>query len=81
MERADEKESTVVRERIMNNLTPRQVSLLQLRADGLSVSEMAQTLSLAESTVKNALSQAYKNLAAKHGNHAVATALREGLIT
>jgi two-component system nitrate/nitrite response regulator NarL len=61
-------------------LTRRQVSVLQLVADGYSGPQVAEALCLAPNTVKTHLSRIYKAMGATGQAHAVAIALRAGLI-
>src|SRR5512139_1217719 len=62
------------------DLTPRQTQMLALMADGMGYKQIAHSLGLAEATVKSTLGRAYARLGAVHGAHAVALALRAGLI-
>ena len=62
-------------------LTPRQQEILQLYANGLSVKDIAFQLDVTESTIKAHTTAAYKNLGARDRSHAIAIAMREGLIT
>lgn len=61
-------------------LTERQREVLVLLADGCSYQEIGVRLSLTPDTVKNHLQAAYQKLDARSGAHAVALALRAGLI-
>lgn len=62
-------------------LSPREHDVIQLMADGLSIGEAAQTLSLSEFTVRDYIASAVKKLNAKNRTQAVAIALRLGLIS
>lgn len=61
-------------------LTPRELEALQLAADGETCGSTAQRLGLAEGTVKHFRHSALLKLGADHTAHAVAQALRRGLI-
>jgi DNA-binding NarL/FixJ family response regulator len=62
-------------------LTEREVSLLQLVANGLSNKEIASELGLAESTVKNRLSILFQKLDVKDRTQAAIYAMTHGLVT
>jgi DNA-binding CsgD family transcriptional regulator len=62
-------------------LTPREVEVLKLGADGATSEEIATTLHLTEHTVKSHLKRIQGKLGARNRTHAVALALRSGLIT
>jgi two-component system, NarL family, response regulator len=61
-------------------LTRRQREILQLLADGESISVAARELELSEETVKTHTKNAVTRLGARNRAHAVAIALRESLI-
>jgi len=61
-------------------LTPRQTEILALAAKGLSNKEIGERLYLAIATVKFHLGDAYDALQARNRAHAVALAIRIGLI-
>jgi DNA-binding CsgD family transcriptional regulator len=61
-------------------LTRRQVDVLQLVADGASGPQAAEALCLAPNTIKTHLARIYKVMGATGQAHAVAMALRAGLI-
>ncbi|MBX6341753.1 MAG: response regulator transcription factor, partial [Thermomicrobiaceae bacterium] len=61
-------------------LTEREIQLLRLVASGMSNKEIAATLSLAESTVKNRLSLLFEKLDVKDRTQAAIYALSHGLI-
>jgi DNA-binding NarL/FixJ family response regulator len=61
-------------------LTRRQREILQLLADGESTTFAARELDLSEETVKTHTKNALARLGAKNRTHAVAIAVREGLI-
>lgn len=61
-------------------LTPREVQVLRLVADGHDTAEIAQELCYSERTVKNVLHDLTTRLQLRNRSHAVAYALREGLI-
>jgi len=61
-------------------LTRRELDVLEALANGLSNSEIASRLFLAEQTVKYHLSNIYKKLGAKNRTEAVRMAVRQGLV-
>ena len=61
-------------------LTPRETDVLRLVADGLDTSEIASRMCYSERTVKNVLHDLTTRLQLKNRTHAVAYAVREGLI-
>jgi len=61
-------------------LTPREAQVLKLVADGHDTSEIALELCYSERTVKNVLHDLTTRLQLRNRSHAVAYALREGLI-
>lgn len=61
-------------------LTGRELTVLRLVADGYSTTEIAQRLAYSERTVKNALHDLTSRFQLRNRSHAVAFALREGLI-
>lgn len=61
-------------------LTPRETSVLKLVADGLDTDEIAGQLSYSPRTVKNILHGVTTRFCLRNRSHAVAYALREGLI-
>jgi DNA-binding NarL/FixJ family response regulator len=62
-------------------LTEREISLLQLVANGMSNKEIASELGLAESTVKNRLSILFQKLDVKDRTQAAIYAMTHGLVT
>jgi two-component system, NarL family, response regulator DegU len=72
--------SDVREEDTIGGLTAREVDLLRLVASGMSNKEIAQHLSLAESTVKNRLSLLFEKLGVKDRTQAAIYALSHGLI-
>jgi DNA-binding NarL/FixJ family response regulator len=63
-----------------SGLTPRETEVLRLVADGHDTSEIATRLCFSERTVKNVLHDVMTRLQLRNRSHAVAYALREGLI-
>ncbi len=61
-------------------LSDRETQVLKLIADGKDTQEIAQELAYSERTVKNVLHDITSRLQLKNRSHAVAYALREGLI-
>jgi DNA-binding NarL/FixJ family response regulator len=62
-------------------LTRRELEVLQLIADGLSNKEIATRLCLSTETVKSHVCALFSKLGANSRAHAVAIALRQGLLT
>jgi DNA-binding NarL/FixJ family response regulator len=63
-----------------SGLTDREVDVLRLVASGLDTQEIAQELSYSERTVKNTLHDITSRFHLRNRSHAVAYAMREGLI-
>jgi DNA-binding NarL/FixJ family response regulator len=61
-------------------LATREIEVLRLVADGYDTSEIARALAYSERTVKNVLHDITTRLQLRNRTHAVAYALREGLI-
>lgn len=61
-------------------LASREIEVLRLIADGYDTAEIAQHLAYSERTVKNVLHDVTTRLQLRNRSHAVAYALREGLI-
>ena|SRR5438309_1693268 len=61
-------------------LASREIEVLRLVADGYDTSEIARKLSYSERTVKNVLHDVTSRLQLRNRSHAVAYALRQGLI-
>ena len=61
-------------------LTPREIDVLRLMADGLDTNEIAGKLCYSERTVKNVIYGVTHRLKLKNRSHAVAYALRSGMI-
>jgi DNA-binding CsgD family transcriptional regulator len=62
-------------------LTPRELEVLQLIADGLSNKQIAARLWLSVETVKSHVCAVHAKLGAESRAHAVAIALRQGLLS
>jgi DNA-binding NarL/FixJ family response regulator len=63
-----------------SGLTDREVEVLRLVADGRDTSEIAHTLAYSERTIKNVLHDLTSRLNLRNRSHAVAYAVRAGLI-
>lgn len=63
-----------------SGLTEREVAVLRLVADGLDTGEVARLLAYSERTVKNVIHDVTTRLNLRNRTHAVAYAVREGLI-
>jgi DNA-binding NarL/FixJ family response regulator len=61
-------------------LRGRELDVLRLVADGLDTAEIAQRLNYSESTIKNIIHVMLNRLQLKNRSHAVAFAIREGLL-
>jgi DNA-binding NarL/FixJ family response regulator len=66
--------------RPQSSLSDREAQVLRLVADGKDTQEIARELSYSERTVKNVLHDVTSRLQLRNRSHAVAYALREGLI-
>lgn len=64
----------------LTGLSSREIEILRLIADGLDTSEIATTLSYSERTVKNVLHDVTSRLQLRNRSHAVAYALKQGMI-
>lgn len=65
---------------MFTGLAPREVDVLRLLAEGLDTAEIARRLAYSERTVKNVVHDVTTRLQLRNRSHAVAYALREGLI-
>jgi len=63
-----------------NAVTHREVRVLRLLADGYSTAEIASELAYSESTIKSAIHEMTSRLELRNRSHAVAFAVRSGLI-
>jgi DNA-binding NarL/FixJ family response regulator len=63
-----------------STLTKRETEVLRLLADGHNTAEVANVLIYSERTVKNVLADVTRRLNLRNRTHAVAYALRQGLI-
>lgn len=63
-----------------SGLTPREIDVLRLMADGLDTGEIAGKLCYSERTVKNVIYGVTHRLKLRNRSHAVAYALRSGMI-
>jgi DNA-binding NarL/FixJ family response regulator len=61
-------------------LTPRDINVLRLLADGRSTAVIADDLAYSESTIKNVIHDLVRQLGARNRAHAVAMAVRSQLI-
>jgi DNA-binding NarL/FixJ family response regulator len=64
----------------LTGLSTREVEVLRLVADGLDTGEIALSLSYSERTVKNVLHDVTSRLQLRNRSHAVAYALKQGMI-
>ena len=62
-------------------LTPRQLELLQLIADGCSTSQAARTIGITSKTVNNHLGAVYQRLGVENLTQAVLVGARRGLVS
>ncbi|MGW1053650.1 LuxR C-terminal-related transcriptional regulator [Streptomyces sp. NPDC002521] len=61
-------------------LTTREIHVVRLLADGLSTAEVAQQLNFSERTIRNTISALLNRLHLRNRTHAVAYALRQGVL-
>lgn len=66
---------------IAGTITPRQVEVLALMRDGLTIKEAAARLDISPFTVRNLTNDAIIRLGASNGAHAIVIAMRCGYIT
>jgi DNA-binding NarL/FixJ family response regulator len=64
----------------LNGMSTRELDILRLIAEGLDTAEIARKLCYSERTVKNALHDVTSRLQLRNRSHAVAYALKQGLI-
>lgn len=64
----------------LSGLTEREVQVLRLVAEGYDTSEIAQQLAYSERTIKNIVHDVTSRLNLRNRSHAVAYAVREGII-
>jgi DNA-binding NarL/FixJ family response regulator len=64
----------------LSGLSEREAAVLRLVAEGLETGEIARRLSYSERTIKNVIHDVTSRLGLRNRSHAVAFALREGLI-
>lgn len=64
----------------LSGLSEREVDVLRLVADGLDTGEIARSLCYSERTVKNVIHDVTSRLRLRNRSHAVAYAVRQGLI-
>jgi DNA-binding NarL/FixJ family response regulator len=68
------------REAEASGLTEREIEVLRMVADGMDTEEIAERLSYSERTIKNVIHDVTSRLHLRNRSHAVAYAMREGLI-
>jgi DNA-binding NarL/FixJ family response regulator len=64
----------------LSGLTEREIEVLRLVADGMDTSEIAGSLAYSERTIKNIIHDVTARLNLRNRSHAVAYAVRQGLI-
>lgn len=64
----------------LSGLTPREIDVLRLMSEGLNTAEIAEKLSFSERAVKRVVFEVTRRLNLKNRPHAVAYALRSGVI-
>jgi DNA-binding NarL/FixJ family response regulator len=64
----------------MSGLTEREIEVLRLVADGMDTAEIAGSLAYSERTIKNIIHDVTARLNLRNRSHAVAYAVRQGLI-
>jgi len=65
---------------LVDDLTPREVEVLKLIAEGLSNKEIAQDLTISEKTVKNHINNIFSKLHVYDRSQAMLYAIRQGLV-
>jgi NarL family two-component system response regulator LiaR len=65
---------------LVDDLTPRELEVLKLIADGLSNKEIAETLVLSEKTVKNHINNIFSKLHVYDRSRAILYAIRKGFV-
>ncbi|HZT67007.1 MAG TPA: response regulator transcription factor [Acidimicrobiales bacterium] len=65
---------------MLNGFTEREVAVLRLLAEGSDTAEIAKTLAYSERTVKNVIHDITSRLQLRNRSHAVAYAVRQGVI-
>lgn len=65
---------------LFNGLTQREIAILKLVSEGLSTREIARRISYSERTIKNVIHDVTTKLQLRNRSHAVAYAVKEGLI-
>lgn len=78
---ADESSVRARSPQIIDNLTPRERQIMELVAQGKSNRAIAESLMLTETTVKSYLRTLYRRLSVSDRAHAVACAIRAGLMS
>jgi len=63
-----------------HRLTPRDVEVLRLLAEGCDTADIAQRLAYSEPTIKNVIQRLFDQLKVRNRPHAVAVAMRAGII-
>ena len=66
---------------LVESLTPRELEVLELVAEGLSNQRIGERLGIAEPTVKSHVSQICAKLGAENRTDAVRIAVRRGIVT
>jgi LuxR family transcriptional regulator, quorum-sensing system regulator BjaR1 len=61
-------------------LTPREIEMLKALSHGMGSGDCGALFGIADSTARGHIYKAQRKLRAKNGTHAVALAMREGLI-
>ena len=69
-----------VKHTISKNPTHRELTVLQAASDGYTNREIGQQLKVCEQTIKSHFSRLYVRLDANNRTHAVARAIKDGLI-
>jgi DNA-binding NarL/FixJ family response regulator len=64
----------------LSGLSTRETDVLRLMAQGMEIREIAEKLSYSERTIKNSVHDVLNRFDLRNRAHAVAFALREGLI-
>jgi NarL family two-component system response regulator LiaR len=65
---------------LFDDLTPRELEVLKLIAEGMCNREIAEELTISEKTVKNHINNIFSKLHVNDRSQAVLYAIREGLV-
>jgi len=75
-----EEPAALIPDRPAHRLTPREIEVLRLLSEGCDTADIAQRLAYSEPTIKNVIQRLFEQLKVRNRPHAVAVALRAGII-